>query len=63
MVPIRYKYALLQIWLMCAPGMSSKAFDSASLKLAITDWKSDPSETESRNGHISDWDTSKVTSM
>ena len=38
-------------------------FDDETLRVAVREWLQDPAATESKNGHISDWDTSRVRDM
>ena len=38
-------------------------FDDETLRVAVREWLQDPAAAESKNGHISDWDTSRVRDM
>ena len=38
-------------------------FDDDTLRVAVREWLHDPVAAESKNGHISDWDTSRVRDM
>jgi hypothetical protein len=40
-----------------------KPFNSITLRVAVSEWLSNPEEAEQKHGHIGSWNTSLVTDM
>ena len=56
-------YVLLSLHLLLGTAAATPFADKAELKVAVDQWIASPTAAETANGHISDWDTSKVTDM